>query len=454
MSLLRQGKAQLLTIYLGESDRWKEMPLYVAIIQLLREQGCAGATATRAIAGYGAGSRLHEQHIWRLSSDAPVIITVIDQPARLARVIPRMQEMMQGGLMTLQDVDVLKYTHARRQDILVPVRHIMETAVVTVQLETPVTTVMEMLLQAQFRVLPVVDEQRCLHGIVSIGDLIKADLLPMRRGLLRAARELDALTAHDVEASLQKGRQNTRTAQDIMNPHVRTIGPDQPLRDAAQLLVETQLRNLPVIDNNRVVLGMVTRADLLQALRISPLTNVEAASDTQLVVYTASLPELPAQQQLVSTYTNSDVIIAEEQMTLVDVIDLLITSPVKRVIVVDKEQRVRGIISDVDILSHIEEDARPRLLTVLKAWALGKPQRLPTGTLGTLTKSGKARVAADVMNTAVVTILATLPVQDAVERMMATHHKILPVVDQEERLVGVVSRFDLLRLFMEDNRKP
>jgi PII-like signaling protein len=62
VSLLRQGKAQALTIYLGESDQWRGGSLYVAIIQYLREQGCAGATVTRAVAGYGAGARLHESH--------------------------------------------------------------------------------------------------------------------------------------------------------------------------------------------------------------------------------------------------------------------------------------------------------------------------------------------------------------------------------------------------------
>jgi hypothetical protein len=40
-------------------------------VQFFREQGCAGATVTRAVMGYGAGSRLHEDEFWRLSSDAP-----------------------------------------------------------------------------------------------------------------------------------------------------------------------------------------------------------------------------------------------------------------------------------------------------------------------------------------------------------------------------------------------
>ncbi len=88
MILLRQGKAQELTIYLGESDQWQGTPLYVAIIQFLRSQGCAGATATRAVAGYGAGARLHAGGGLRWSSDASIVIKVIDQPARLRRLLP------------------------------------------------------------------------------------------------------------------------------------------------------------------------------------------------------------------------------------------------------------------------------------------------------------------------------------------------------------------------------
>src|ERR1700738_628721 len=115
MSLLRQGKAQCLTVYLDESDQWQGMPLYAAIVQFLREQGCAGATATRAVAGYGAGARIHESGHWHVSSDATIVIQVIDQPERLRRLLPHLEEMLNGGLMTLHEVEVLKYTHAQRR---------------------------------------------------------------------------------------------------------------------------------------------------------------------------------------------------------------------------------------------------------------------------------------------------------------------------------------------------
>src|SRR5947209_11815326 len=111
MSLLRQGKAQALTIYLGESDQWQGTPLYVAITQFLRSQGCAGATAIRAVARYGAGARLHASRGLCWSSDAPIVIQVIDQPDRVRRLLPQLQQLLSGGLMTLHEVEVLKYTH-------------------------------------------------------------------------------------------------------------------------------------------------------------------------------------------------------------------------------------------------------------------------------------------------------------------------------------------------------
>lgn len=448
MSLLRQGKAQMLTIYVGESDQWRGRPLYVAIVQFLREQGGAGATVTRAVAGYGAGSRLHEQKGFQWSSEAPLIISVVDQPARLQRLIPRLQEMMNGGLMTLHEVDVLKYTHARRQGISskIPVRQVMETDVTVVSPQTAVATVVDLLLLAPFRVLPVVDEQRHLRGIVSTGDLINAGLLPMRRGLVRTARELDSLTAEAVSSSLEAAHQSQRMVREIMNRQVRTIRPEQTIREAAQVLLETQLRNLPVVDTSGTLLGMVTRADLLHTIRTSPLMSPYASSATQPLEKTRPLSGVPAQQQPVALYMNREVVTVEEQTPFAEMVDELLSSPIKRVIVTDDGRHVKGIISDVDVLAGMEETVRPRFLAVLSDWARGKPGRLPTTALQS--PSGKARRVADVMNHDVVTVVDTASVQEAIDLMMQTRRKMLPVVDSENRLVGIIGRFDLLRLLL------
>jgi CBS-domain-containing membrane protein len=449
MSLLHQGKAQVLTIYLGESDQWQGIPLYVAIVQFLREQGCAGATVTRAVAGYGAGSRLHESSGWRWSSDAPLIIQVVDQPDRLRRLLPHLQEMLAGGLMTLHEIEVLKYTHARRRGLptKLPVRQVMETSIMAVNLDTPVALIVDLLLEAPFRALPVVDDRRHLQGIISTGDLIRAGLLPMRRGLVRTALELGDLTAEAMQTPLEQARRSTRTAQEIMNRQARTIRPDQPIREAAQIMLETGLRALPVVEGDGTLVGMLTRADLLQTVVTSPLMSPQASSGTQPLRHTSSLTHTPVQQQPVADYVDPEVATVAEQTPLDEVIDALILSPLKRVIVVDSNRRVKGIISDVDVLARIQESARPGLLALLTGRARSKPGRLPTGLLQT--HPGKAHVASNIMNPDVVTVTAGATVQETIERMVATRRKVLPVLDAQGRLVGVVGRTDLLRVLLE-----
>lgn len=449
MSLLRQGKAQSLTIYLGESDQWQGMPLYVAIVQYLRERGCAGATVTRAVAGYGAGSRLHESGGWRLSSDAPIVISVIDSPERLRRLLPGLEEMLNGGLMTLQEVDVLKYTHARPRGLptKLPVRQVMETGITTVTMDTPVAMIVDKLLGAPFRAMPVVDGQRRLQGIISTGDLINAGILPMRRGLVRTALELDTVTAEVMEVPLEQVRHSQLTAQDIMNRQVRTVGPQQSIREAAEIMLATGLRRLPVVEVNGTLLGMISRADLLQVIVTSPLMNPTASSGTQPLRRSGVLPILIAQQQPITTYIETDVATVGLQTPLAEVIDTLLLSPLKRVIVTNGDGQVRGIISDMDVLRRVQDEARPGVLSMLAGWARGKPGRLPTGVLRTTL--GKARVAADIMNQDVVTVAATSTVQETIETMIDSKTKVLPVLNAEGQLLGVVGRSDLLRVLLE-----
>ena len=449
MSLLRRGKAEILTIYLGESDQWQGAPLYAAMVQYLREQGCAGATVTRAVAGYGAGSRLHKSEGWRWSSDAPVVIQVVDQPERLRRLLPHLQEMLSGGLMTLHEIEVLKYTHARRRGLStkLPVRQVMETSILMVRPDTPVAEIVDLLLAAAFRALPVVNEQGHLQGIIGTGDLINAGILPMRRGLVRTALELDTSTAEAMEVPLEQARRSTLTAKDIMNRQVRTVQPNQSIREAAEMMLETRLRSLPVIEANGMLVGMLTRADLLQVIVTSPLMSPHASSATQPLRHTRSLALESAQQQPVANYINADVTTVDEQAALDEVIDALILSSLKRVIVVNREQRVVGVISDVDVLARIEDEMRPGLLTLLTSWTHGKRGRLPTGALRTHT--GKASTAADIMNRDVVTVTESTSVQEAIERMMVTHRKVLPVIDKQGHLLGVVGRSDLLRVLLE-----
>lgn len=448
MSLLRQGRANALTIYIGESDSWHGTPLYAAIVQYLREQGCAGATVTRAIAGYGAGARLHESGGWRWSSDAPIVIQVLDSPERLQRLLPHVQEMLSGGLMTLHEAEVLKYTHARPHGFSPKLRveQVMERVITTVYPDTPVVSIIDTLLDAPFRTLPVVDTHQKLQGIISTGDLISAGILPMRRGLVRTALELGVTGA--VEGPLEKARQSGLSAQDVMNRVVRTVAPHASVREAARIMLESGLRRLPVVDADGTLRGMVTRADLLQAVITSPLTSQHASSATQPLRRSRPLESVSPQMQPIANYLSTDVTTVMIETPLDEVIDALLVSPYKRVVVLNARGQIEGIISDVDILAQMQEEARPGLLKMLTGWARREPTHLPTGALRT--SSGKARTAADIMNPEVVTVTETTPVQETIERMMSTQRKVLPVVDEERHLIGMVGRSDLLRVLLEE----
>lgn len=112
-----EGERTLMRIFLGESDRCPSGPhkgksLYEAILLTLREEGCAGATVVRAIAGFGPSAKIHTGKVLRLSTDLPVIVEVVDDEATLRRMLPQLEEIMGGGLITLEKAHVVMYRAA------------------------------------------------------------------------------------------------------------------------------------------------------------------------------------------------------------------------------------------------------------------------------------------------------------------------------------------------------
>jgi PII-like signaling protein len=105
-----EGEQVLLRIFIGESDRWERRPLHRAILELLRRRGLAGATVLRAVAGFGPHSVIHTASIERLSVDLPLVIEVVDSQDHLDAVLPEIERMLSGGLITMEKVRVIRYT--------------------------------------------------------------------------------------------------------------------------------------------------------------------------------------------------------------------------------------------------------------------------------------------------------------------------------------------------------
>lgn len=100
----------LVRVFIGESDTWHHQPLATALIERLRREGFAGATVFHGVAGFGAHSVLHTASLLRLSQDLPVIIEIVDSPDRVPRLQEILDEMVSEGLVTMEKVQVLRYS--------------------------------------------------------------------------------------------------------------------------------------------------------------------------------------------------------------------------------------------------------------------------------------------------------------------------------------------------------
>jgi len=109
-----EGERTLMRIHIGESDKWHGKPLYEAIVELLRKESFSGVTVLRGVAGYGGSSVYHTDKILRLSQDLPIILEVVETTERIDQILPRLDGMVEGGLVTLEKVRVILYRAAKK----------------------------------------------------------------------------------------------------------------------------------------------------------------------------------------------------------------------------------------------------------------------------------------------------------------------------------------------------
>ena len=104
-----EGERTLMRIHIGESDKWHGRPLYETLVEFFRKEGLSGATVLRGVGGYGSTSRIHSDKILRLSQDLPIVVEVVEDTERIERILPSLDEMIGGGLVTLEKVRVILY---------------------------------------------------------------------------------------------------------------------------------------------------------------------------------------------------------------------------------------------------------------------------------------------------------------------------------------------------------
>jgi CBS domain-containing protein len=417
------GTAQQVWIFLKESDQWHHKPLFLAVLDLLRQEGVAGATALRGLAGYGARGQVHTATLVELSSELPVVIIFVDRADRVARIMPRLTEMVQVGLISTTPVTVIQTSH-RTPGPFPPhltVADVMSHDVAQVQPETPVSEIVTLLIDRALRALPVVDADRRVVGIITDGDLLTRGPTDLSVDLQRA------LPLADRAAQVATLADHPHRAVDLMTPNPATLHANTTLAQAAAVMADRHLKRLPVVDEHGRLVGMVSRSDLLktvaEGLRQRPAEPLQLPVGAPATVGEIMLRDVPT--------VHADTPLAEA-------LDLLLETDKRRVVVVDDANRIVGIITDGDVIGRAARRGRPGALRSLLDWFAGgaRPEALEIAARG--------RTAADVMTSAVVTVKPDTPIAEAIRLMMAHRIKRLPVVDEQGRLVGLVGRAGIM----------
>ncbi len=420
-----------LMIYVGESDTWHHQSVYAAVLEYLKAEGCAGATVVRGIAGFGASSRIKTAAILRLSSDLPLVITVVDRADRIARYLPKLKEMIGSGLMTVEEIGVLKYTPILRQGLPeLAVRDVMTEKVETVTPDTLVSRVIEILIDKDYTALPVIDADRRVLGTVGDTDLLDAGDVSLTLSIPRA------VGGAVVEQMLARLRSSQRKVGEVMKVPAVTIVASAPLAEAAHRMVERGLKRLPVVGEDGRLAGVLGRIDVLKTM-----------ASVHLPEHRLEPHGLPPGA---TPHTIGDVMARNVPTTAADtaldeVIDLVVGSEAKRVVVVDADRRPLGVITDSDLVQRLDPEARSSVVEVFRS-------KIPIESIGGEARRHLARIrgsrAADIMTSPAVTVQENTPFADALAVSAERHVKRFPVVDRDGRLVGIVGRMELLGGFL------
>ena len=422
------GRGKQLTIFISETDQFHHQALYMAIIEMLRRAGCSGATAVRGVAGFGASSMIHRASILRLSMDLPLVIIVVDRPERIDRIIGPLREMAPSALITVQEVEVVQSGAPFKEGLPdVKVSEVMHREVATLHPDSPITAVVELLLDKDFTAVPVVDDQDKVVGMVSDNDLLT-------RGGMKVTISLKRATDLDYVRGLHDSLENPHhKVSEVMTRQVVTITPDAILARAARLMVEKHLKRLPVVDSDGKLVGILGRLDILNTIAAVHLPQWHPEAHPV------------GEQATVAEVMTREVPTVHDSAIVEEIFELLVSSSHKRVVVVDDKRQVVGIIADSDLISRVSRESWPGIMEVLIS-------KVPIGTVSSEARRHiqklRARSAKEFMTREVITVRDKMPVASALALSAEKRVKRLPVVNAEGELVGIVGRTEMMRALL------
>lgn len=302
---------KILRVFVGEAARHKGRPLYEAIVEEARQRGMAGASVCRGFMGFGAGSLLHTAKILRLAEDLPVIVEIVDTPPRIEAFLPVVDAMVEEGSIVVQDGQAIFHLPLR-------IRDVMTENVATVDVRTPLTAVVDLLLRREVKAVPVMEGRR-IAGIITGGDLLSRARMPLRLDM-QGQLPCEQRCEQDAAAGFAG-----LVAQDIMTSPARTLNIKTDVVDALKIMAGKNIKRLPVTADDGTLLGIVSRTDVLAAI----------ARASSVAGHLEILP--PGLNSTARDALFTDVPTARPDTPLNEILEQLVRSPLRRVVIVDAD---------------------------------------------------------------------------------------------------------------------
>jgi CBS-domain-containing membrane protein len=407
-------------IYTSEQARWEGRPLYDAVVQFVHDLKIAArCLVTRGIEGSYENGEIATGRIEVLSYNMPLRITIIVPATEADKILSKADVMVGDGIVAVEDLNVFSH---KTDGLLIPkhtkVRDIMTPDPKKVNPETTLDEVARLLLSSTFTGVPVVDREERPVGVISQGDLIYKAGMPMRLGLLA--------NSDRQKLSLVLEKLASKKAQEVMNRPAVTIEQDKFITDAVNLMLKKQVKRLPVIDARGKLVGMLSRLDVFHTI-LRECPDWQAFQKQQITV----------NLRFVSDIMRRDTATVLPDTPIAEVIRLIDCNDLQRVCVVDRDGHFLGLISDRDLLAAFSDQASG--LWNYFVSKISSTERPPLG------EDLRAKTAGEVMNTEILTVKEDSPINEAIRLMLDKAIKRLPVVDEQGKFKGMISRDALLR---------
>lgn len=411
---------QRVRIYVGEQDMWEQQPLYLALLERLQREGATGATALQGVGGFGPGSRGQGYAIPGLQTKAggtPIVIEWVDRAERIARILPLFDEMLPRSLITLEPVEIYRATLRSRGALAgdLTVSDIMNPSPQTVTASTTLGKAIAMMLSGKQTILPVINEEQKMVGVITELDL-------SRRGGIRVPlRLLPLLTKEEGNTLLLTA--GGRLVEQVLSKEWWSVQENAYVTQALVLMLEWNYDQIPVLNRNQQLVGLVGWTNVFSAV----VQGQSEGGNSHIQEADQPTP--------ISLVMQSNVPRIERTQSFGVALQRLLETPDRYLVVVDGNGYLRGSISDVGVFRLLtRSEERGTLLHAIQYETPLELSRIPD-----------ANRPLDELIEKTPAFSPDETVVEAIRKLMDLRLERAPVVQPDGKLLGVIGRGGLLR---------